>query len=179
MLTYSQCINRYKNDYGIKIALKNKELYFIEKGVYSHNEFESNLDILQFKFPKAVITSKSAFFYHGLSDVIPDLFYLAVDRDGSKIKDSRVKPIYEKKHLLYVGATEITYGSSLVRVYDKERLLIDLIRSEDKLPYDYYKEILNKYREIISQLDIERIEKYALSFPKSNKIFNVLYNEVF
>jgi len=179
VLNYNQCIERYKNDYGIKKALRNKELYFIEKGVYSFEKFESDLDILTFKYPKAVLTSKSAFYYHGLSDVIPDLYYLAVDRDGSKIRDSRVKPIYEKKQLLNVGVIEMSYGSSLLSVYDKERLLIELIRNKGKLPYDYYKEILGRYREIPSELDVERIEKYALSFPKSNRIFDVLYTEVF
>lgn len=179
MFTYNQCLDRYKNDYGIKKALQSEKLYFIEKGVYSYNKFESNLDILMFKYPKGVLTMKSAFYYHGLSDVIPDLYHLAVDRDGSKIRDSRVKPVYERKQLLNVGAIEMCYGNSLIKVYDKERMLIELIRNKSKLSYDYYKEILGKYRSFVHELDVERIEDYALFFPKSKMIFEILYAEVF
>ncbi len=65
------------------------------------------------------------------------------------------------------------------RIYDKERMLIELLRFKNKLPYDYYKEILGNYRMQISNLDIERIQKYAAIFPKSKMINTLLESEVF
>ena len=67
----------------------------------------------------------------------------------------------------------------MIRVYDKERMLIELIRNKNKLPYDYYKEIIGNYRNIISELDIEKIQDYAMIFPKSSLITKTLQAEVF
>ena len=57
-------------------------------------------------------------------------------------------------------------------------MLIELLRFKNILPYDYYKEILNNYREIIYELNISRIEKYAKQFPKSKMILEALRKEV-
>jgi len=58
-------------------------------------------------------------------------------------------------------------------------MLIELLRFKNKLPYDYYKEILRNYREIIYDLDIEQIQEYAAEFPKSKMISEALDREVF
>ena len=65
------------------------------------------------------------------------------------------------------------------KVYDRERMLIELIRFKNKLPYDYYKEILNNYRSLLYELDIERVQEYAATFPKSKTITEILDREVF
>ncbi|MCD7809951.1 MAG: hypothetical protein LUH02_11465, partial [Erysipelotrichaceae bacterium] len=63
--------------------------------------------------------------------------------------------------------------------YNKERLLIEVIRYKNKLPYDYYKEIIHSYRNIINDLDIQQIEDYATLLPKSSMVIETLRTEVF
>ena len=58
-------------------------------------------------------------------------------------------------------------------------MLIELLRYKNKLPYDYYKEILGNYRNLIYELDIERIQEYVSIFPKSKTISALLDSEVF
>ena len=65
------------------------------------------------------------------------------------------------------------------RIYDKERMLIELLRFKNKLPFDYYKEILRNYRNHIYDLDIERIQEYASIFPRHKMISETLDSEVF
>ena len=65
------------------------------------------------------------------------------------------------------------------KIYDRERMLIELLRYKNKLPYDYYKEIIISYRNLIYTLDIERIQEYASIFPKNKKIRELLDAEVF
>lgn len=36
----------------------------------------------------------SAFYYHNLTDVIPEKEYLALKRNSTKISDSRIKVVY-------------------------------------------------------------------------------------
>ena len=66
-----------------------------------------------------------------------------------------------------------------INIYSKERLLIELIRYKNKLPYDYYKEIIDSYRRIIHELDIELIEELAITLPKTQIVMKVIQAEVF
>lgn len=177
--SYSELIREYKTDYGIKKAISKGELFKIEKGIYSEDKYVPDLAIIKAKYPKAILTMNSAFYYHSLSDDIPDFYYLATDKTGAKINDKRVKQIFEMKQLLEIGVVEMEYQGMYIRVYDKERMLIELIRSKSKLPYDYYKEIIGQYRIMILELDIERIQQYAMMFPKSGLITDTLQTEVF
>ena len=70
-------------------------------------------------------------------------------------------------------------GDAQFRIYDRERMLIELLRFKNSLPFDYYKEILGNYRNHIYELDIERIQEYASVFPKSKMISDTLDAEVF
>ncbi|MBR2554007.1 MAG: hypothetical protein IKE94_04000, partial [Aeriscardovia sp.] len=65
-----------------------------------------------------------------------------------------------------------------IRLYSKERMLIELLRYKSKLPFDYYKEILLNYRKILPRLNIQEIQDLAYDAPKRNKIMETLQTEV-
>lgn len=179
ILTYSECIDRWKTDYMIKKAIELGDLYQIEKGIYSVNPDVSTLAVVTKKYPKAIVTLDSAFYYHGLTDVIPDAYYLATDKHSISFADPRVKQIYVQSDILNEGIISMTRRDAEFKIYDRERMLIELLRYKNKLPYDYYKEILGNYRKLIYELDIERIQEYASSFPKNKMISKALDAEVF
>ncbi len=179
LMNYDECLKKYKTDYQIKKKLKDGELYKIEKGIYSTEEYVPELSIIAAKYPNAVITMDMAFYMHGLTDVIPDKYCLSTDKDSSKINDKRIKQRFEKQDYMYVGVVEKEYQGSKVKVYSEERMLIEVIRNKSKLPFDYYKEIICNYRERIHKLDVQTIQEYACTFPKSRMITEILMNEVF
>ena len=72
LLTYQECIDKYGSDYQLKKELYKGNLFMKGKGIYSTKQNVSETDIIMHKYPKAVFTGKSAFYYHSLSDVIPD-----------------------------------------------------------------------------------------------------------
>lgn len=176
--TYNECLDKYGSDYLIKKALKGKKLFKIEKGIYSNSKYISSLEILINKYPKAILTMNTAFYYHGLTDDIPDLYYLATKDSSKKLVDKRIKQVYVPEKLIDIGKEEGNNNGIKYYIYSKERMLIELLRFKNTLPYDYYKEIVNNYREIIYELDISKIEKYAKQFPKSNMILETLRKEV-
>ena len=47
----------------------------------------------------------------------------------------------------------MTIEDAEVNIYDKERMLIELVRNKKNIPYDMYKEIVNNYRKIIESLN--------------------------
>ena len=84
-----------------------------------------------------------------------------------------------KDSIYKLGKTEIVYEGVTINIYDKERLLIDLARNKNRIGYDLYKEIISNYRKITDQLDISKIEHYLQYFNNSDKIFEILQDEVF
>ena len=179
LFTYSDCLKKWQSDYQIKKQIQSGKLYQIEKGVYSDEPTVSTLAIITFKYPLGIVTMDSAFYYHGLTDVIPDVVHLATDKHAIYINDNRVHQYYVLSNILNVGATTVERRDATVRIYDKERMLIELLRFKNKFPFDYYKEIIGNYRNIIYDLDIERIQDYAESFPRSKMINDALEMEVF
>lgn len=177
--TYNQCLEIWKSDYKINQAIKDGALYKIEKGIYADTPNVSTLEILIAKYPKAILTMDTAFYYYGLTDVIPDEYWIATDKSSRALKDSRIRQMFVDSSILNRGVVSMQKNNVSFRIYDKERMLIELLRFKNKLPYDYYKEILNRYRIIIQDLDIERIQKYAATFPKSKMILEALDKEVF
>ena len=57
-------------------------------------------------------------------------------------------------------------------------MLVELMRYKNKLPFDYYKEIVLNYRRIIQTLDMRKIEEYVMASPKRELIMDRLQLEV-
>ena len=178
LFSYNECVNKYGSTYLLKKAVESGQIYKQENGVYSDKEYVSTLAIIAHKYPDAIFTMNSAFYYYDLTDVIPEKYYLATDRNATKIADKRVVQIFEKRNLLELGLTTMDREGCNIRVYSKERLLVELIRHKKKIPFDYYKELIRNYREIIYDLDIPAIEEYAYEVPKSSMIMETLRLEV-
>ena len=179
MMTYSQCLEKYGSNHQIQKAIDAGLLFKLEKGVYSDSQRVSELAIIGHKYPEAVITMNSAFYYHSLTDVIPDEYYIATKKNAQKLRDARVKQIFVPEDIFCYGITTMQRRDATFKIYDKERMLVELLRFKNLLPYDYYKEILGNYRDTVFDLDISQIEEYAAKFPKSNMIMTALKKEVF
>lgn len=90
----------------------------------------------------------------------------------------RVVQSFLKDDIFEAGITEVRYNNSVVRVYDRERLLIEMIRFRSKVPLDYYKEIINNYRDIAFELDFGLVEEYAALFKNSATLMRTVQMEV-
>ena len=179
LYTYKELLLNYKNAYQIEKAINDKKIYKIEKGIYSDKPNVHFLDIIMKKYPYAIITSFSAYYYHNLTDVIPNKVYLATTRKNRMIYSKKIKQIRMKDELYNLGKTQIDYEGTKINIYDKERMLIDLARNKNKIGYDLYKEIISNYRKLANSLDTQKIEEYLQYFVNGDKIFEIIQDEVF
>ncbi len=179
MKSRAECLNLYGSDYLIQQKVNNGELFRIDKGIYSTEKYVPELALLSFKYPKAIITMDTAFYLYGLTDEIPDVCTMATKREAAPIPDSRVKQFFMPKDILGIGVTSFDYKGYKLTIFDKERMLIELVRYKPKLSFNYYKEILCNYRRILSQLNPELIRDYAEVMPKRDKIITTLRAEVY
>ena len=178
LLSYQECIEKYGNQYQLEKALTEEYIYRIESGLYSTERYFNELEIILKKYPNAILTSEYAFYCHDLTDVIPEKYYIATKAKAAKLTDPRIVQIYVRDDLLMLGIMEKEINGVNVKIYDKERMLIELLRNKNTMPYDLYKEILYNYRKIIEDLQIWRIQEYADIFPKSKMIRKALMEEV-
>ena len=178
ILSYQEAVNKYGSEYKLHQAVLSGEIFKQEAGIYSTVPDASELGIIMKKYPHAVLTGEYAFFVHGLTNVIPEKYYLATPSKAAKLTDIRVRQQYVNSDVFSLGIEEIDIDGVVVRIYDKERMLIELLRHKNSMPYDLYKEILINYRGCIADLEIWRIQEYAEVFPKSKMISKALDEEV-
>ena len=178
ILTYNECLDRYGSDYKLKKEIQRGALFMKEKGIYSTKRNISDIEVIMRKYPKAVFTDKSAFYYHSLTDVIPDYFYLATKREDSRIRDVRVKQSFLKDDIFEHGIEKMQYNNIPIIIYNRERMLVELMRFKSKAPFDYYKEIIQNYRRITEEMDFGLVEDYAYMFRNGESIMNQIQMEV-
>ena len=178
VLTYKECIEKYGSDYLLKKELTAGNIFQKEKGIYSSQKSCSELGIISAKYPRAVFTGESAFYYHSLTDVIPDYYHLAMVRNSSRINDPRVKQSVLKADIFEVGKVQMQHNNIKINIYDSERMLVELMRFKNKVPFDYYKEIILNYRNRVEMMDIGKVEEYVAYFKNTDKLMDMIQAEV-
>ena len=174
ILTYNEAYKKYKNDYGISKAISNKEIYKVARGIYSDKLNIDPILIYSKKYPSAIVTMDSAFYYYKLTDYIPEKVYLSIARHARPIKDENVVISYIDDEVIDYGKIAVQIEGEEVQIYNKERLLVELIRKKNQV-----QEIINNYRKISDELDMAKIEKYMALFKNEVNIGNTLLREVF
>ena len=169
---------KLKSDYQIQKAVKEKKYFKVDDGLYSDKPDANYIEIIVKKFPNFVIYGDSAYYYHNLTDFIPNKVVLATTKNNT-IRSKYVKQVRLTDELFNIGITKIEINGTVISIYDKERMLIELARCKNQMGYDMYKEIITNYRKISDDLDIEKIENYLTYFTYGDKLFEIIQDEVF
>lgn len=177
---YSELLKKgiYNNDIEIKRAINENKLFKIEFGLYSDKKINSKLEIISKKYENYIFNSDSAFFYHGLTDNIPLKYHLSGRRGSQKIKNEDVIQTFMDDKYFEIGDSFIFYNNVKLRIYDKERMLIELVRNKNSISYDMYKEIINNYRNIINSLNLLKLQDYLCKFNDGEKYLRIIQEEV-
>ena len=180
LLNTQECLKAYGSYYAINRAVASGRLRKLEIGIYSDDhEYVPTEQIIRKKFPSAVFTIESAFLYHRLSDFVPENYSLATPARTTALADKRVKQYFVPAGTLEIGKMEMETIGGKIMVYDLERMLIELMRYRNKLPYDYYKEVLGNYRANLDRLYPAKLDDYLAAFPKHDALSRYLDQEVF
>ncbi len=178
MKSRADCLNEYGSDYKIQQKVDAGELFKVGKGIYSLDKHVPELAVIAYQYPNAVVTMRNAFYIYGLTDIIPDEYDLSTGRNASKIPGDHIKQYFAPTSFFEQGVETVDYKGYSIRMYSKERMLIELLRYKNKLPFDYYKEVLRGFRQILLELDMQAIQDYAYQAPRSGKIMETLLTEV-
>ena len=174
-----EILKKYKTNIELEKAIKNKKIFKSDHGIYSDKEIVDPMILFSKKYENSIITMDTAFYFYNLTDIIPDKVYLATNRNSNTIKRENIIQVWVPKEKLNVGKEKIKVNGNTINIYNKERLLVELIRKRNQIPFDYYKEIINNYRKIVDTLDSYKIEQYIALYKNENTLGNIILREVY
>ena len=158
-------------DWGVLLRVKN--------GYYSLQEQKLSEDEMVYRLfgEDGVLTMESALYIYGYLSAKPAEYQIAVDKNTSKsrfhLNYPFVHPYYSEPKVLALGVTEIPFGGGTMKIYDKERLMCDCLKFEDRLDREDLKKALRGYlAEPVK--DISRLLFYA----KERKVLNKVQNRI-
>ena len=169
----------YGTKYRVGELVHAGKLFHIEDGIYADTADVPEVEVVLAKYPSSVLTLESAYYYYNMSDEIPDEYHLATDRKSARIVDDRGVQSYVPCGTLMIGATEIDVLDEHLRIYDKERLLIETMRYRTKLPYDLYREVIGSFREIRNEWYGSKIDDDLQHMPRMGAIMEAIRKEVY
>ena len=152
----------------------------LERGIYiSKDYFDDELYRIQLKYKQAVFSHDTALFLHGLVDK-NHLQYTVTMKTGyntNNIKTNGIKVYTIKKELYDLGLIAIkTPFGHLVKTYDVERTICDIIRSRSQIDTSILIYALKSYSKCRDK-NLTKLMSYAENFNIANvlqKYLNML-----
>lgn len=142
---------------GDLVRIKNG-YYTIRISDFSEEELIAKL------FPDCVLNLEAALYAYGYLERKPYGYKLSVDKNTSKSRFKldfpQVTPLYAEPETLELGVTEINYGGSRMKIFEKERLICECLKYEDKMERELFKEgLLGYIRD--PKKDVAKLMRYA------------------
>lgn len=105
--------------------------------------------ILANLFSDGFLCMDSALSYYGYSDRTPLEWTLAFDRNVSrsrfKIDALYIKPYYVDKKYLSIGVVQKEINNTILKIYDKERVVCDCFKYKNKMDAEIFNKAINAY----------------------------------
>ncbi len=141
------------------------DLVRIKNGYYTVRISDFSEDELIAKlFPDCVLNLESALFSYGYINKKPYGWKLSVDKNTSKSRFKldypQVTPLYAEPDTLESGVLDISFGSSTMHIFEKERLVCECLKYEDKMEREMFQQGLFSYIQD-PQKDAAKLMKYA------------------
>ena len=151
------------------ILQKVKEFIVAHGGIVKKNQLEElHIDyrrILDFvEKGDAVLTMECAFYAYGYIKRKPYGYQIAVDKNTSKsrfkLEFPQVTPFYAEPETLQSGVDRIDFGNAKMQIFDKDRLICECLKYEDKMERAVFQEGVLSYIKD-EKKNIANLMKYA------------------
>lgn len=158
--------------------------YVKEKGLAKHGRglylsggaLSDELALLQARFPKAIFSHDAALFLHEMSEREPIPLSVTVDSgyNSPSLREQGVRIYYVKSEWYGLGICDVkTPDGNLVKAYDKERTICDLIRRKASVDVTEFNYALKTY---VASKDknLLRLSEYARTMNIESRIWDAM-----
>ena len=178
LMPYAEAVKEYGSGYRLKKAVAMGEIYKLSPGVYARRAAATDMEKLQVRYKSAIFTMDSAFYFHGLTDVVPEKLHMATARNSTRIPDKKVHQYFEAANYHGLGQSIVEFNGAMLRCYDQERMLLELVRHRNTMPFDYYKEIVHNYRKRSDSIDYGKLDDYIEAMQSRTDFYDVIQREI-
>ena len=128
-------------------------------------------------FPDARLCMESALYAYGYLKEKPYGWHLAVDKNTSKSRFKmdypKVIPYYTEPEALELGSTKIEMNGLTFQIYDKQRMICDCLKYEDKLHHTVFREAVQAYIRDRDK-DISTLMEYARARKGTGRVQSLI-----
>jgi len=163
----------------INVAVEAKELFKIEKGIYSDKETYQDEELICFKYPNAVITLESALAIYDDSYPKPEKIEISTPHKSKQLKNDLIKQYFNTSPGYESGVEDYNYKGSIIKIYNVDKLLVEFIRHKSSYTDEEFNNILKYFINNKSKLNKEKIYNYIEDYKYQDKITEVLENKIF
>lgn len=154
-----------------------KQLERIVNGIYKLSDYpDDNLYVLSNTSKNICYSHATALYLHNLSDRIPQILDVTVpyNYSGRLLNDSSVDLHYVKNDIFELGIIEIkTINNLIVKCYDLERTICDVIRDRDEMDKELYSKALKEYANSKDK-NILKLIKYAKKLNVEKEVVELM-----
>ena len=146
----------------------------VRKGIYVLSDgFTDEYVLLQAQSSKALFSYGTALFLWGMSDRTPHIIDVTVPHGTNMTVVRRDNPNlrchYVQPELYELGITETrSPQGGMVRLYDRERCICDLVRDKEQIEMQLYSQAINDY--FRTKPNSRKLLKYSKAFRIEEKI---------
>jgi hypothetical protein len=117
--------------------------YIVRLSDFSEEELIAKL------FPDAILNLESGLYEYGYISRRPYAWKLTVDKNTSKSRFKldypSVVPLYAEKSVMETGVQKKTFGGAQMKIFDRNRLVCECLKYEDKMERELFQEGLMSY----------------------------------
>lgn len=149
----------------IQALVRDGYLRKVRNGYYAlFNRRATEEELILGMFPDGVLTMESALYAYGYLDAKPFQWSIAIDKNTSKSRFNldypSIRPYYTEPEVLHLGVTMIPFGEGQIHIYEKERLICDVFKYEERLDRETLKSAMRAFlRE--ETIDTAKLMEYA------------------
>ena len=163
----------------IQKLIESGKIEQIRRGYYQYigEDAFSDIPVITALFPDGVLCMESALDYYGYTDHTPSAWHLAVDNQSTRtrfyIDYPAIQPHFLKKDRYQAGIETVEIDGKMVKIYDRERTICDLLLHRNKLDGEVFNLAIQRYVRDPKKVEA-RLMKYAELLHVEKKVREVL-----
>ena len=158
----------------LKFMSDKKLIKRVANGIYiDPTKKEDPYYIFSISTPNCVFSHMTALYLHGLVKNEPSKYNITIRRNYNNPRLSKEEIFRVNSDVYTTGLTTIASRDGIVKVYDKERCICDIIRSRQRFNLEDIKYAIRTYFSK-GYNDLDKIEKYAEMFGMKKEIMDFI-----
>ncbi|SFQ21828.1 Transcriptional regulator, AbiEi antitoxin, Type IV TA system [Lachnospiraceae bacterium XBB1006] len=172
---YELCQLDYRS---LNLLLRHGYLERVKNGYYKIREEEQSEEAyITSLFPDGVLCMESALYQYGYLRQKPFAWSIAINKNTSKsrflLEYPVVVPYYTEPRVLEIGVTTTQLDGKEMKIYDRDRVICDVLKYEHKMERNDFKMAIVRYL-ADGDKDYHRLLEYAKERKVSAKVQNVI-----